>query len=229
MRWLAYMLSTVLLRALLGLPARVRTWRRGAARVRGPFILAANHASHFDPPFIAWAVRRKIDWMTAAEFFEMPLAGAWLRAVDCFPVDRERADRGAVREALARLGRGRVLGMFPEGGIRDGANSVLGGAGMRPGIGALAQISGAPVLPCVIVGTDRLYDPRQWLRPWRRAGVWIGFGEPLRCEAAGKAARVEFEARLGDAMRAVLAEMKTNCGVRDDDLPQPPARRKGRL
>ena len=55
---------------------------------------------------------------------------------------------------VTRLKRGRVVGIFPEGGIRDGAHSVLEGAPLKPGIAALAQISGAPVVPCVLIGSE---------------------------------------------------------------------------
>ena len=168
--------------------------------LRGGWLLAANHISHFDPPFLGVACLRKMDWMTSREFYAVRLLGAWMRAVDTFPVDRERPDRASIRMALARLAAGRVVGMFPEGGIRDGARSVLQGAALRPGLGALAEMSGAPVIPCVIVGSDKLYAKKNWL-PFRRAQVWISFGEPLSSAREGKLARKVFEARIRDSGR----------------------------
>ena len=41
-------------------------------------------------------------------------------------------------------------------GIRDGAHSVLEGAPLKPGIAGLAQLSGAPVVPCVLIGRIKL-------------------------------------------------------------------------
>src|SRR5882757_2902045 len=99
-----------------------------------------------------------------------------LREVDAFPADRDRANRKTIRTAIERLKEGRIVGLFPEGGIRDGARSLLEGAPLRPGASTLAHISGVPILPCVIVGTDRLYSRKQWLR-WRATPVWIAFGE----------------------------------------------------
>ena len=76
-----------------------------------------------------------------AEFFQSSVVGFLLRAVDAFPVDRDRANRQTIRTAIERLKDGRVVGLFPEGGIRDGARSLLEGAPLRPGASTLAHIS----------------------------------------------------------------------------------------
>src|SRR5579864_6831239 len=79
-----------------------------SARVGG-FLLASNHISHFDPLIISAVVRRKIDWMAMAEFFPLPVVGMFLRAVDAFPAERDRADRKTIRTAIERLHNGRIV------------------------------------------------------------------------------------------------------------------------
>ena len=228
MRWLAYMASRLLLKLILALVARTRVLHRERTLLPGGWMLAANHISHFDPPFLGVACLRKMDWMTSKEFYRVPLLGLWMRAVDTFPVDREKPDRASIRIALARLESGRVVGMFPEGGIRDGARSVLQGAPLRPGLSALAEMSGAPVIPCVLLGSDRLYAKSMWL-PFRRAQVYISFGEPIRITGTGKDARTTFEAAYTKAIHDLLAELTARFGLSDDDLPQSSDRRKGRV
>jgi 1-acyl-sn-glycerol-3-phosphate acyltransferase len=227
-RWFAYMASRLLLKLILALVARTQVLHRERSRLSGGWILAANHISHFDPPFLGVACLRKMDWMTSREFYAVPGLGLWMRAVDTFPVDRERPDRAAIRTALDRLAAGRVLGLFPEGGIRDGARSMLEGAPLRPGLGALAQMSGAPVVPCVILGSDQLYVPKMWL-PFRRSRTWINFGEPLRCAGQGKAARAAFETAYLAAIQTLLAELRSHFDLANDVLPQSSSRRKGRV
>lgn len=228
MRWLAYMFSRFLLKLILGCSTRTYILHRERTRLRGGWMLAANHISHFDPPFLGVACLRKMDWMTSREFYAVPLLGLWMKAVDTFPVDRERPDRASIRTALARLKAGRVVGMFPEGGIRDGERSVLHGAPLRPGLSALAEMSGAPVVPCVLVGSDHLYTPQKWL-PFRRSRAWINFGEPIRLQGEGKAAREKFDAEFTAALHALLAELRARFPIADRDLPQPAGRRKGRV
>src|SRR5438874_8220693 len=160
---LANLAARLSMKLLFGCVARVRVVRWENANHDGGFLLVANHISHFDPFIISSVVRRKIDWMAMAEFFPLPLVGFLLRAVDAFPADRHRADRKTVRTAIERLKDGRIVGVFPEGGIRDGAHSLLEGAPLRAGASTLAHIAGVPILLCVIIGSVRLYFKRSWL------------------------------------------------------------------
>src|SRR6266705_2373754 len=171
-------IAALLMKALFGCVARVHVVRSENANHDGGFLLAANHISHFDPFIISSVVGRKIDWMTMTEFFRSPVVGFFLRAVDAFPADRDRADRKTIRTAIERLKASRVVGIFPEGGIRDGVHSLLEGAPLRPGAATLAHIARVPILPCVILGSDRLYAKRSWL-PFRRTPIWIAFGDPI--------------------------------------------------
>ena len=224
MRWLAYKGTVWFLRLILSPFVRVRVLHRERTVMKGPCILACNHVSHFDPPLIAGTIRRQVEWMAMAELFSFRMFGACLRFIGTYPVDRTRADRASVRTTLTRLAQGRMVGIFPEGGIRDGAAGVLGGAAPVPGMGALAQISGAPVLPCVILGSDRLYAKHSYL-PFRRVTVWIGFGEPLRCGSREKIERSGFDARLADAQRALQRELSAHFHLTEDDLPKSPQQR----
>src|SRR6266704_3598521 len=195
----------------------------------GGFLLSANHISHFDPFIISSVVRRKIDRMAMAEFFPLPFLGFLLRAVDAFPADRNRADRATIRTAIERLKSGRIVGLFPEGGIRDGARSLLEGAPLRPGASTLAQIAGVPVLPCVILGSDRLYSKRQWL-PFRRTPIWIAFGHPISHfpELQKTHARERIESELAAAFKNLYAELREKFRLTTDDLPHPPRKRMQR-
>jgi len=143
-----------------------------------------------------------------------------------FPADRNRADRRTIRTAIKRLKNGRIVGLFPEGGIRDGARSLLEGAALRPGASTLGHIAGVPILPCVIIGSDRLYSKRRWL-PLRRTPIWIAFGNPIpHFPDLGKsAARACIERELATAFTLLYAELREKFSLTPDDLPHPPRQR----
>lgn len=220
--------ASLLVKLVMTFVARIYVVRGEYAGRLGAFVLASNHISHFDPPILSSVVRRKIDWMAMSEFFPHPVLGRFLRAVDAFPADRHRADRATIRTALERLKRGRIVGIFPEGGIRDGVRSVIEGAPLRPGASALAHLARVPVLPCVIVGPDRFYAGKSWL-PLRRTPVWIAFGEPIsnHPELAKDAARERIERELAAAFQKLYAELREKFSLTDSDLPQSPRQRSG--
>jgi 1-acyl-sn-glycerol-3-phosphate acyltransferase len=192
----------------------------------GGFLLASNHISHFDPPIISSVARRKIDWMAMAEFFPVPGLGHFLRAVDAFPAARDRADRKTIQSAIKRLKDGRIVGVFPEGGIRDGTQSLLEGASLRAGASTLAHMAGVPIVPCVILGSDRLYAKGNWL-PLRRTPVWIAFGQAISHfpELEKSVARARIEQELTDAFQRLYAELRRKFQLTRDDLPHPPRER----
>jgi 1-acyl-sn-glycerol-3-phosphate acyltransferase len=226
---IANRVAALLMKVLFGCVARVHVLRRENANPTGGFLLAANHISHFDPFIISSVIGRKIDWMAMAEFFRFPALGFLLRAVDAFPADRDRADRKTIRTAIERLKGGRVIGLFPEGGIRDGARSLLEGAPLRAGASTLAHIAGVPILPCVILGSDRLYLKRQWL-PFRRTPIWIAFGNPISHfpELQKTRARERIESELAAAFKKLYAELREKFRLTADDLPHPPQERMHR-
>src|SRR5438094_1990432 len=156
MKRAVYYAGKLLVKCVFGCVARIHVIGRQNANRAGGFLLASNHISHFDPFLISLAVvRRKIDWMTMAEFFRPPALGFFLRSIDAFPAERDRADLKTIRAAIDRLKTGCIVGIFPEGGIRDGARSLLAVAPLRPGAATLAQIADVPIVPDVSLVTYR--------------------------------------------------------------------------
>jgi len=224
----AYTAGKLLVRLPLGCATRVHVIRRENTNRSGGFLLAANHISHFDPFIISTVVRRKIDWMTMAEFFHPAAMGYVLRAIDAFPVDRDRANRKSIRTTIERLKEGRIVGLFPEGGIRDGVRSLLEGAPLRPGASTLAHIAGVPILPCVIVGSDRLYSTRRWLpAAGGRTPIWIAFGDPISpaSELGKSGVRARIESELAFSFNNLYAELRQKYQLTPNDLPHAPRER----
>ena len=187
----------------------------------GPWILACNHLSHFDPPLIAGAFRRPLDFLAMRELFQPAWFGFLLRAIGVIPVGRRQADTTALKAALRRLEQGRIVCVFPEGGLRAGATSVLGGAELTEGVALLAARSQVAVRPAVIVGSDQLYVRQNWIR---RPRVVVAVGEPISPPSA-KEERSSWVKRLGQAMRHVYAEAQRRHQLASHELPHTPQER----
>ena len=210
-----------LLRWILCIGARVRVARFGEIP-EGRCVMVSNHISHFDPPLLSGYLPRKIDWIAMVELFSKGWSKVAFTWLDVIPVDRKGDDRQALRHALKRLEAERMIGIFPEGGIRDGAQSMLSGAEVREGAFLIASRSGCPVVPVVILGSDRLYNIRNW-RPWRRANVFIGIGEPVY--PAKEKAREQLCQDVCAAVIRLKDQLLAKYQLTEDDLPHSPQER----
>jgi 1-acyl-sn-glycerol-3-phosphate acyltransferase len=182
---------------------------RDRLKRKGAYLLAPTHLSPFDVSCLMAIAPRNLDWVSITEAFRNPLVALLYGSVNTFPLDRSRPDSPTVRIILDRLKRGRVVAMFPEGNIRTWETSVLTGGNFKPGIARIAQLSGAPVIPCVIVGTDAYYKFKSWF-PLRRVKYGAIFGEAMwvRTDLEKHEAQQEFIARLKRAYLDLHAELK---------------------
>ncbi|MDR2812865.1 MAG: 1-acyl-sn-glycerol-3-phosphate acyltransferase [Puniceicoccales bacterium] len=117
----------------------------------GPFIVASNHLSHLDPPFIGAAFqKRELMFLARKTLFKPGFWNCLLSHINVIPVDKENvADISAIKKALAFLKNGLGVAIFPEG-----TRSLDGNFGIaQPGIGFIACKSQAPVIPVRIFGT----------------------------------------------------------------------------
>lgn len=165
-----YSILRVVFTLLFGIVFRTKTYGKENLPAEGPVILAANHLSNWDPPLLATFILRPVSYMAKVELFEHPIFGAAIRSCHAFPVKRGAADRGAIKAALQVLKMGHVLGLFPEGTrSRDGHQHKA-----EAGVGLIAAMSGAPVVPACIIGTDHILQNGGFLPKLR-----VAYGKPM--------------------------------------------------
>jgi len=135
--------------------ARVRVSGLEGLPRSGPLIIAANHLSNADPPFIGgWlgpALDRRPTFLAKDVLFSGPL-GIFIRSLGAQPVKAGGSDIGAYRVAKGVLDRGGVVAILPEG--TRSFDGVMGQP--KPGVSLLATRTGTPVLPVGVSGTDVL-------------------------------------------------------------------------
>lgn len=186
----------------------------------GGFILACTHLSHLEPIVVSCAVRRHVRWMARVEFYRSRWGAAVLNWGGAFPVDRFGYSLPAVRTAIRLASGGEVVGIFPEGEVSKGERSVLRGAEIKRGVCAIALRARVPVVPVVVLGTDRLNRVAPWL-PFKRARVWMAFGNDITPDPTlhRRAARFEMAERLRAEYLRTYRELLNASGLRDADVP----------
>jgi 1-acyl-sn-glycerol-3-phosphate acyltransferase len=188
---------------------------------RGAFILALTHLSHAEPFTAAILMRRQIDWMTRKEFFKYRIFAWLLKAVGCFKVNRQGIPVSALRIAIARLGEGRVVGICPEGGVAHGKNAAIRGGAIKRGVCSAAIRAGAPIVPCVILGTHELNNIRPWL-PIKSGQLYVAYGDPIYPPAGVRSTRASRQAlgeQISRSYQDLYAELRAAYNLDDDANP----------
>lgn len=178
------------------------------ARRPGAYLLAANHTSPFDAPLLIAATPRVIHWLSIAELFRNPLSRWFLTAFGASPLDRSKVDTMTMRKIMRHMRAGRVVGIFPEGGVRKEEDSILRSGTIHDGVCKLAQLAQVPVLPCVVLGSENFHRWTSWL-PFARTRWAVAFGEPVwsRTELDRESARAAMVEEITLALRALHAEV----------------------
>jgi 1-acyl-sn-glycerol-3-phosphate acyltransferase len=169
----------------------------------GPVLLAANHQSYLDPPFIGCLIRaRNLDYIARVGLFWGPL-GWLISALSAIPIRGSGADKGTIREVANRLKMGRGTLIFPEGSRTE--DGKLGP--FSAGVLMLAKLSDAPVVPVAITGAYKAWPrSRAFPTPWK-ARVIVQYGRPIAAKellALGSDAAM---ARLQQEIEALLREL----------------------
>ena len=144
----------------------------------GAFLVAANHASHLDPPLIGSHVPRQMCFFARKTLWSGRFASWWLDAVGTIPVDRDGGqDVGALKRVLRALADGKVMILFPEG-----TRSLDGQLqSPKPGVGFIVCKTQVPVLPARIFGSFEAFGKGMKV-PRLGTPVTIVYGPPIAPE-----------------------------------------------
>ncbi len=168
----AYAITRVFVRLMMPLLGGITVVGGENIPDTGPIILAPNHSAYMDPPYLSMVTKRQLHLMAKDQLFRIPVFGAYIKAMGAFPVKRGAADRGAIRQAIAELKAGRVMGIFPEG-TRADAGTLLPA---EKGFALIAKQTGVPIVPIALEGTNKVLPKQGGLH---RAHVTATIGKPM--------------------------------------------------
>ena len=171
----------------------------------GGVLVISNHISWFDPPLLNLALRRIAHWLAMVELFKTGFQQWFFTNGGVIPVDRDKPGTGPIKEAIRLLRDGEVLVLFPEGRIREDANSVLGGnPEFKHGAAVIALKAGVPIVPAIIQNARLAYQRQNWF--FRLHTIRLTLGEPFRLAAGGD--REAAITLMREKLLALAAEVK---------------------
>jgi len=180
-------------RGIFHLLARIKVTGQENVPYKQPYLVAVNHVSTFDPPFILSFWPERIEVMGASDLWQRPGQAQLVRMYHAIPVHRGEYDRVLFDKVLSVLASGRPLLLAPEGG----RSHHEGMRRARPGIALIVELAGVPVVPVGIIGTTDDFFKKA-VRAERRL-LEIRIGKPFRLPAVEGKGEARREARQRNA------------------------------
>lgn len=174
---LFYAIFKILCRVWFGIILKTKVTGAENIPASGAFILAANHVSNWDPPFLGTFIDRTVNYMGKEELFKNPVM-AWIcRALNVFPVKRGTADKTAIKTAVKILKSGECFGIFPEG--TRSKSGKLGKA--ESGVSLIAAMTKVAIIPAAIVNTEKILSADK-----KFPRLAVVYGEPMNFSGNAK-------------------------------------------
>ncbi|MEJ2733377.1 MAG: lysophospholipid acyltransferase family protein [Anaerolineae bacterium] len=194
-----YRIAVGLIRFLLRILSRVEIEGLEHVPDQGPYLLVSNHLHWLDPPVLGTSFPHRAVVFAAEKWENHWFLGPFLRSMGAIFVNRGEADRKALRQALAVLNGGGILGLAPEG-TRSKTGTMQRG---RSGAAYMAFRTGSSLVPVVAWGQEEVFPS---LRRLRRATVHVAFGPAFRPPPVeGKASAAQVHAFAEEIMYRLAA------------------------
>jgi 1-acyl-sn-glycerol-3-phosphate acyltransferase len=189
-------------RGLFHLLSRVRVSGVENVPAKGPYLVAINHVSLFEPPFVLafWPVA--LEAAGAVEIWERPGQNVLARLYGGIPVHRGEYDRQVIADMTGVLKSGYPLLIAPEGG----RTHRLGMRRANPGAAYIVDQARAPVVPVGILGStdDFLKRALRGERPSIEMRIGAPFSLPP-LEDRGEARRLARQRNADSIMEHIAA------------------------
>lgn len=156
-----------------------RPWVSGHENIptTGGVILASNHLSFIDSVFLPLVMDRRITFLAKSDYYTARGPKGWfiktfLKAAGMIPIDRSggKASEASLNTGLQVLAQHEILGIYPEGTRSPDGRLYRG----RTGVARMILEGSVPVVPVVMVDTEKVMPIGHRLPKVRRIGVVIG-------------------------------------------------------
>lgn len=126
----------------------------------GAGIVVANHRSYFDTAAVGLTVApsgRALRFLGKKEVFDAPVVGVLARSMGGIRVERGSGSDEPLKAAARALEAGELVALMPQGTIPRGRAFFEPELKGRWGAARLAAMTGAPIIPLGLWGTERIW------------------------------------------------------------------------
>lgn len=163
----------------------------------GPYILAINHVSLLEIPFVGAFWPEFPEIIGAADVWRRPGQALFARLYHGIPVERGAYDRAALELVLDVLEQGYILLIAPEGT----RSHTPGMQRAKPGIAFIADKAQVPIVPLGVVGTTEDFLKKGFT--FQNPPLELRVGEPFHLPPIEGRGSERREARQANADRVM--------------------------
>lgn len=141
----------------------------------GGYVIYANHKSYTDPFILYTLINRPMSLAAKKGIYKIPIIKNWIEYIGCIQIDRDNNREAAksMLEGIERVKNGMIMGIFPEGGIKDRDDEKM--VAIRAGAYKLATKAEAPIVPITMMGTSEVKKRA----PFKRTVIKVIIHKPL--------------------------------------------------
>ncbi len=162
-----YAVASALISVFFKLVYRLRIDKSALRDLKPPYIVLCNHICNIDFLISGAAMYpQKMNFMTAALYFQNRLLGWLITLMGCFPKQQFVADMQAVRNTVRVLQRGGVVVLFPAGQSSFTGQDTL----IDPSIAKLLRLARVPVVAMRTQGAHIAF-PKWNMKKLRRSRI----------------------------------------------------------
>jgi 1-acyl-sn-glycerol-3-phosphate acyltransferase len=142
---------------------------------RAPAVLACNHLSFIDSIVLPVNVPRPVYFLGKADYWDSWRTRWFFQGTGVVPVHRGGGAKGedSLKTGVDILGRGDLLGIYPEGTRSPDGRLYRG----KTGPVRMALEADVPIIPCGVIGTDQAMPSGSYVP--KREPVTVRYGQPL--------------------------------------------------
>ncbi|GAB6277513.1 MAG: hypothetical protein SAMD01599839_20530 [Rectinema sp.] len=168
------------------------------------YLFVSNHRSPADIPLLFAMIPQHTAFVANGIFQKIPAISYWMRASGSVFIDQNNPKSAlkAFKAMTRRLRRGRSLILFPEGHMHQGKGLDTFNRG---GIFS-AVLTGAPIVPICLYGTDKVIRPGSFhINP--RRPVVASFGSPIATTSLSRSEKKNIDTILHDVILRMQASL----------------------
>ncbi len=198
-RFLFYRFSRKIVELFFRLFYRMKVYGSKSHFVTGSAILAGNHVSFFDPPFVGVSWPEVVHYFARPTLFDKPVLGFLLRSYNVHPLSSKGA-LGAFKLVSDLLKKGFKVAIFPEG-KRSSSDEIVD---PKQGFVIISHKAQCPIIPVYVHGAYQIWS-RHRKFPRLRGRLACVFGSPLSWDTFSHLGKKEAQEAM---MTAWLQSMK---------------------